>query len=177
MRSRSLRALVALLVLVGIHLVAAPTATAGPYCGITWGSQPRSAAGTTVGMLTGVRTGRHECYDRLVVDVDSPVTHWDVLYVDGLGGLVPGGAQLDVRVGTAFPANHTWLIHQVLADVRSYPTFRAVRAGGGDGVTSSVWLGVRARLPFRAFVLAGPGAGSRLVVDVAHRWCAPGTTC
>jgi hypothetical protein len=31
-------------------------------------------------------------------------------------------------------------------------------------------LGVRARLPFRAFVLAGPADGSRLVVDVAHRW-------
>ncbi len=31
-------------------------------------------------------------------------------------------------------------------------------------------LGVRARLPFRTFVLPGPGSGSRLVVDVAHRW-------
>jgi len=29
---------------------------------------------------------------------------------------------------------------------------------------------VRARLPFRVFVLAGPGNGSRLVIDVAHRW-------
>jgi hypothetical protein len=29
---------------------------------------------------------------------------------------------------------------------------------------------VRARLPFRVFSLAGPGAGSRLVIDVAHRW-------
>nr|WP_280956330.1 hypothetical protein [Cellulomonas flavigena] len=38
-------------------------------------------------------------------------------------------------------------------------------------------LGVRARLPFRAFVLAGPGSGSRLVVDVAHQWCETGHTC
>jgi hypothetical protein len=29
---------------------------------------------------------------------------------------------------------------------------------------------VRARLPFRVFVLRGPGSGSRLVIDVAHRW-------
>ena len=35
---------------------------------------------------------------------------------------------------------------------------------------TTLGLGVRARLPFRAFVLAGPGDGSRLVVDVAHLW-------
>jgi hypothetical protein len=29
---------------------------------------------------------------------------------------------------------------------------------------------VRARLPFRAFILDGPGEASRLVVDVGHRW-------
>ncbi len=42
-------------------------------------------------------------------------------------------------------------------------------AGSFEGQTT-LGLGVRARLPFRAFVLAGPGDGSRLVVDVAHRW-------
>jgi hypothetical protein len=31
-------------------------------------------------------------------------------------------------------------------------------------------LGVRARLPFRVFTLAGPGSGTRLVIDVAHQW-------
>ncbi len=31
-------------------------------------------------------------------------------------------------------------------------------------------VGVRARLPFRMFSLAGPGTGSRIVLDVAHRW-------
>jgi hypothetical protein len=31
-------------------------------------------------------------------------------------------------------------------------------------------LGVRGRLPFRVFTLDGPGAGSRIVIDVAHRW-------
>jgi hypothetical protein len=42
-------------------------------------------------------------------------------------------------------------------------------AGSFEGQTT-LGLGVRARLPFRAFVLPGPGSGSRLVVDVAHRW-------
>ena len=55
-------------------------------------------------------------------------------------------------------------------------TFRdVVWAGSFEGITS-VGLGVRARLPSRAFVLAGPGDGSRLVIDVAHRWCAVGHT-
>lgn len=42
-------------------------------------------------------------------------------------------------------------------------------AGTFEGYTS-LGLGVRARLPFRVFALDGPGDGSRLVVDVAHRW-------
>jgi hypothetical protein len=31
-------------------------------------------------------------------------------------------------------------------------------------------LGVRAWRPFRVFALSGPGDGSRVVIDVAHRW-------
>ena len=47
---------------------------------------------------------------------------------------------------------------------------RQVRwAESQEGLTR-VAVGVRARLPFRVFVLAGPAAGSRLVIDVAHRW-------
>jgi len=42
-------------------------------------------------------------------------------------------------------------------------------SGANDGATL-IGLGVRARLPMRVFVLDGPGDGSRLVIDVAHRW-------
>ena len=35
---------------------------------------------------------------------------------------------------------------------------------------TGIGLGVRARLPYRVFVLDGSGGGSRLVIDVAHRW-------
>ena len=42
-------------------------------------------------------------------------------------------------------------------------------AGTFEAVTQ-IGLGVRARLPFRVFTLDGPGNGSRLVIDVAHRW-------
>jgi len=168
----------ALVVLAGFQLLTAPGASASPYCGITWGSQPRAAGtGAPAGSYGGVSTGQHDCYDRLVVRTDAPVSSWAVRYADGLGEWAPGGAQLEVTVGAGYGVSHTWLFHYPLAQVPSYRTFRSLVAGSASEVRTSVWLGVRARLPFRAFVLPGPGAGSRLVVDVAHEWCTTGTTC
>lgn len=59
--------------------------------------------------------------------------------------------------------------HEALA-VGGYDTFRQVAFLGTFEGETQIGLGVRARLPFRVFTLTGPGAGSRLVVDVAHRW-------
>ena len=55
-------------------------------------------------------------------------------------------------------------------NVAGYTTFRQVAWAGSFEGQTSIGLGVRARLPFRVFTLAGPGGGSRIVVDVAHRW-------
>jgi hypothetical protein len=165
--------------------VTAPAAAAHPYCGQVWGSLPEGAPGMSAGRLTDVRAGRHACFDRLVLDVDAPVTGWSVRYVDrvvmdGSGAVVPvrGGARLEVvaRVGVV-PTDAFFVGPGTLVDTSGYRTFRHVAwAGSFEGVTT-VGLGVRARLPFRAFVLAGPGNGSRLVVDVGHQWCATGHTC
>ena len=57
-----------------------------------------------------------------------------------------------------------------LVDVRGWTTFRQVAYAGCFEGQTTVGVGVRARLPFRVFALDGPGAGSRLVIDVAHRW-------
>lgn len=186
MRSRLLRALVALVVLAGLHLLVAPTASAHPYCGITWGSAPKAAGSLSAGRLVDVRAGRHDCYDRLVLDVGGAVlTGWSVRYVDqvrqdGSGHVVPvaGGARLQVVAGVPATPTDAWFVApNRLVDTTGYGTFRdVVWAGSFEGMTT-VGLGVRARLPFRAFVLPGPGAGSRLVVDVAHQWCATGHTC
>jgi hypothetical protein len=54
--------------------------------------------------------------------------------------------------------------------VTGYRTFRQVAFLGTFEGYTTIGLGVRARLPFRVQVLAGPGAGSRLVIDVGHRW-------
>jgi hypothetical protein len=44
-------------------------------------------------------------------------------------------------------------------------------AGSFEGQTT-FGIGVRAQLPYRIYVLDGPDATSRIVVDFAHRWTA-----
>lgn len=182
MRRRLTAILTAILLLAGGQLLVAPGAAAHPYCGQVWGSQDRAAGDMSAGTLVGVRAGRHACFDRLVLDVDAPLAGWSVRYVDqvlqdGSGHVVPvsGGARLEIVARVPVLPTDSWFVGPgALVDTASYRTFRHVAwAGSFEGVTT-IGLGVRARLPFRAFVLPGPGAGSRLVVDVAHRWCAEG---
>ncbi len=176
--------IVAFLALVGsLGLTTAASAAAAPYCGITWGSLTKAGGVETAPTLTGIRTGRHDCYDRLVLDLRGGssagfrVSYVDAVHADGSGTLVPlrGGARLQIIVRapsydlngqpTYTPANPS-----ELANVTGFRTFRQVAYAGSFEGQTTLGLGVRARLPFRAFVLAGPGDGSRLVVDVAHLW-------
>src|SRR5690606_34232437 len=79
-----------------------PAATAAPYCGITWGSLAESQRiGSPGAYPTGVRAGQHECFDRMVIDINGKVRGFDVRYVssvkrDGSGAVVPlrGAADL-----------------------------------------------------------------------------------
>ena len=110
-RTRTLRtrAVAALAAVAGAAaLVAVPAATGAAsagaaYCGITWGSVAKTSGTTVPGRVTGVRAGRHACYDRLVIDATGRAPGFDVRYVttvrtDGGGFPVPvaGGARLAV---------------------------------------------------------------------------------
>jgi hypothetical protein len=185
------RRLSAALAAVGCTLLLAgapPAAAHTPYCGITWGSVAKSAPAMTGVPVVGARVGTHSCYDRLVIDLGgTPAGGYDVRYVDGLYNedtgervAVAGGATLMVTAkAPSRDANGQptvpwrWATHIVTPeqfDAGGFATFRdLVSAGSYEGETD-VALGVRARLPFRAFTLDGPGGGSRLVIDVAHRW-------
>lgn len=170
--------------LAAITLAATPALTATPahahtpYCGIRWGSLPETRYPGSTGVVTDVRTGRHACFDRLVLDVSGDVHGYFVRYVeqvrrDGSGALVPvrGGARLEVVVTAPPLATDAWFLpNGELLDPRGYRTFRHLAWAGSFEGQSTFGLGVRARLPFRVFTLDGPGAGSRMVVDVAHRW-------
>jgi hypothetical protein len=174
-------ALIWLLAAVMVGLVA-PPASAAPYCGIRWGSLPEGVDTMSTGQLVDVRAGRHRCFDRLVLDVRGDVSGYAVHYVDQVtmdasGERVPlrGGARLEVvsRVpaydesgnSTYVPASRSNLVN-----VNGFRTFRQVSWAGTFEGQTTIGLGVRARLPFRVFLLDGPGDRSRMVVDVAHRW-------
>lgn len=171
--SRAASAVTASLVLVTVPAISgAAPASAAPYCGLVWGSLTEDAGQMTAGDITGVRSGRHACYDRLVVDMTGDPVGYRVEYVkvvkqDGSGFPVPvaGDARLRIiaRTGaTGVPS---------MPSVSGYRTFRQVRWAGSFEGQTTLALGVRARLPFRVFVLDGPATGtSRLVIDVAHRW-------
>ncbi|MFJ5958405.1 hypothetical protein ACIQC5_20900 [Paenarthrobacter sp. NPDC092416] len=174
--------LAAVLVAAGLGLVAPGPASASPYCGIMWGSLAKADADMSAAQVTNVRTGQQPCYDRLVIDLAGKVAGYSVRYVpvvvqDGSGFEIPMLGDADLQVVVTAPSyNHngqptyTPAAKAELSNVAGYQTFRqVVFAGSFEGYTS-IGLGVRARLPFRVFTLDGPDGGSRLVVDVAHRW-------
>jgi hypothetical protein len=189
MRKVTVALLLGGLVLPGALLVSAasastaPTAPAPPTpsCGITWGSLGKAAGSYRTGPVDGARAGRHACFDRFVVDLAGKATGYRVGYVtevrqDGSGRPVAlrGGAKLRLIVkapaydgagNPTFPATNSELV-----DVSGFRTFRQIAGAGSFEGQTTIGLGVRARLPFRVFALDGPGSGSRIVVDVAHRW-------
>lgn len=171
----------------GAVLVAPAPAGAAPYCGITWGSLATSGTHDPGGdTLRNVRAGRHQCYDRLVVDLAHAPRYsgYSVRYgtVEQQGKGTPialrGAADLEILLethahhedgrATFSPRSRTEVV-----DVSGYRTFRQVAWGGSLEGQSTLGLGVRARLPFRVMVLPGaPGHsdGARVVIDVAHAW-------
>ena len=169
---------------------AAPANAANVTCPVVyWGSLPKAAdtAGPTE-TIVNVRTGAHACYDRLVVDITgSGPVGYDIRYVDnvyteGRGDVLAlaGGAKIQIVVHAPNYDIDTGVItytpidqaqSQQLTNLVGYRTFRQVAFGGSFEGQTTFGLGVRARLPMRAFVLSGPGTGQqRLVVDVAHQW-------
>ena len=87
-------------------------AQAAPYCGITWGSQPRVQPFQDGELVNGFRAGRHACFDRLVIDVggeDVSFTSYDIRYVpvvrqDGSGHPVPVRGAADLQIVLGAPA-------------------------------------------------------------------------
>jgi hypothetical protein len=157
-----------------------PVPVAATSCATPWGSTPESVTPLGAAPLTAVRTGRHDCFDRVVFDLAGPPAGYRVEYVDqvfqdGSGAVlpVPGGARLLVNVHhPAYDdAGNPTIVPpptagRQVADVRGYRTLRSVVYGSSFEGATTFGVGVRARLPFRAFVVGG----SRVVLDVAHRW-------
>lgn len=174
--------LAAFVLAVGLGLIVPGSANAAaPYCGITWGSGPKYSKTYTGDVITDVRSGRHACFDRLVVDLrGGDVPGYRVAYTavreQGSGKAVPLRGAADLRIIVHAPAYEDGKATYVptnrkeVVDVSGYRTFRQVAWAGSFEGQTTIGLGVRARLPHRVFVLDGPGNHTRVVVDVAHRW-------
>ncbi|MEU3049432.1 MULTISPECIES: hypothetical protein [unclassified Streptomyces] len=190
---RRIGAAVAAFVLAGGTLgMAAGTAGAAPAegsraaaaaaCPTGWGSGVKGGLSQGADHLQDIRTGQHECFDRMVFDVPGGgdrigyhVQYVDRFYAGPSGEYIPvaGGAILDVRVGAwsydleagvpTYPGEAGEPLPGV--NVSGYTTFRDTRFGSTFEGETQVGLGVRARLPFRVFQL-----DDRVVVDVAHSW-------
>jgi hypothetical protein len=154
---------------------AAPVATAAAGCQtVYWGSLSKTSNVSSSSTMTNIRTGRHTCFDRMVIDLSGNPDGYSVKYVSALTGIgsgkavaTTGGAKLEIllKSGTSTSYRSGSTIKTL-----NYTTFRRqVWLGSFEGQTK-IGISTRARLPMRVFVLSGPDQGSRLVIDVAHKW-------
>lgn len=161
-------------------------AQAATTCPTGWGSQAKGGtAGSSTAFVHDVRAGRHACFDRLVIDVQGKIAAraYDARYVPAVsedptdfpvplrGGaflrLVVRSPSFDSYLGrvTYSPANRRELV-----STSGFRTLRQVAFAGSFEGQTNLGVGVRAQLPFRVTVVDGPGTGSRVVLDIAHRW-------
>lgn len=178
-------------VVMGSALPVGAHGTKRPYCGIRWGSSPKisNVYTHTTSTVTGLRAGQHKCFDRLVVDLGPSALfesaelgygyqarYGAALYGEPAEPLpIEGGAVLNVVVNAAahdFDYQPTFTPADPFdaVDVGGFRTLRQVAFLGTFEGQTDIAIGVRARLPYRIFILQGPGTGSRLVIDIAHRW-------
>ena len=157
-----------------------------PVCAeiATWGTSLQESAPYTGAELYGVRAGRHDCYDRVVFDINAAdtvgyhVRYVDSVHADGSGEPVPvaGDAALEVIVhapdfGSASsghqPWRDLWKVGQTLLDPRGWQALDAMKfAGSFEGQTTFA-VGVEARAPFRVHTLPD-NAVTHVVLDIAH---------
>jgi hypothetical protein len=165
---------------------AASASTTMPYCGITWGSLEKDGGTLSRGALVDVRTGHHDCYDRVVFDLQGSAGGYRAGYAGRVGSQgrgepldVVGGAQIAVELlEPAYDAQtgvptvpYAVGDHPFDISVRDgYRTLTDVVYGGTFEGYTTFGIGVRARLPFRVLTLPGTGTSSRIVIDVAHQW-------
>ncbi|MFF8816318.1 AMIN-like domain-containing (lipo)protein [Streptomyces pactum] len=156
---------------------------AAAACSTAWGSANKTSPDTFYKPLGNIRTGQHDCYDRMVFDIPGAsagkvgyhVGYVDKFYQDGSGEPIPvnGGAILQIFVGApsynpadgsvVYPGQAGQPLPGV--NIAGYQTFKDTRFGASFEGQTQVAVGTRARLPFRVLQ-----SGDQLIVDVAHTW-------
>ncbi|GAA4934775.1 hypothetical protein GCM10023224_14240 [Streptomonospora halophila] len=158
-------------------------------CDVTesWTLRADTDPGGSGAPVRDVRAGRHDCFDRVVVDVHgTSETGFDAEYVpevraQGSGKAMPVAGEAALRVTVRSPAQGTpgGGSGEPLADVgeqlvpesglADWGSLRSVRYAGSFEGQTTVALGAREKLPFRVFSRLDEDRDVRtVVVDIAH---------
>ena len=157
---------------------AAPGPASAAACATHWGVGAKvvsRAENEHTARVTGARAGQHACFDRLVIDIGGGRTPgYRVQYVhrvhaQGSGKVIslPGHAALAITLTANASATFPGPGHSLVSVAGFSALRKVVSAGSFEGYTE-IGAGVRAKLPFRVALLAGPGTHHRLVIDVAR---------
>lgn len=154
-----------------------------------WNTEPESNSASSPSALYNSRIGRHDCFDRVVFDVNGPEpVGFDVRYVpevtaDGSGKPIPvaGGAALQVVVrapaqgsagdtsghqpGVIFAPSGAHLHGP--GGLEHWGCLREVRSAGSFEGQTTFAVGVRERLPFRVASFTDANQITHLVLDIA----------
>ena len=172
-------------------LTTAPTTTIPCADQQEWTTDPQVAVTPPlIHELVYARVGRHECYDRIVFDVNGivegpGVVGYDVSYVpeevtsDPRGEPIPTAGPAALRIVVRAPSedvdgHQPWRPRAQVGDdlvpadqMRDWGTFTQVTLAGSFEGQSTIAVGLSARLPFRVGAFEDDG-GSHVYVDVAH---------
>jgi hypothetical protein len=126
--------------------------------------------------VTGIRTGRHDGFDRVVFDVEGRGTPgWDVRYVDEARSQ-GSGAPLEVEGDAVLQVTLSGVGYPTDTGIEEYDGAAPLPGNGTETVTEVVWdttfegtsvafVGLAERTPFRVYLLEQP---TRVVLDVVH---------
>jgi hypothetical protein len=149
--------------------------TAAPRDADGWSTGPWTAdRGGEQGRLVGVRVGRHDGFDRLVLVFSDRVPGYAVRYPEeplhqcGSGRLIDVGAPRVLHIDLEPASAHNQRGHSTLAERSLSPGLPVLRSSRliCDYEGHVEWaVGLEREAPVRVFALEGP---ARLVVDVRH---------
>ena len=170
--SRSLRTTLAALTVVTMAVFLAPPSSARAV----WDTAPVhvSRQVTPIPKTVDLRVGQHPAYDRVVIDLDGPISGYDLRYVktlryDGSGDAVPLRGARFITITLTPAVAHDAQGHSVYQGPQltqyAMPTLRGVAFTGDFEGSVSFGLSLSHLKSFRVIELQSP---NRIVVDLHH---------
>jgi hypothetical protein len=162
---------------------AAPAASTAAACSTAWGSKVKEAGPATHReYVTGLRSGKHTCFDRLVFEVTGDqgdysghrVAYEKVYYLSGKPVTFKGGGtvlHISIKAGghsdNGVPTISPKTVNRTFP---GYTTFRELKMASDHAGQVDFALKVKARLPMKVWRTVASNGKNLTVIDVAHHW-------